>query len=45
MLSFTEIAKSIYEADASDDKMIQYKDKDGESAEMKASSAKTKRFR
>ena len=41
MLSFTEIAKSIYEADASDDKMIQYKDKDGESAEMKASSAKT----
>jgi hypothetical protein len=36
------MAKSLYiEADVDDDKIIKYKDKDGESAEMKASSAKT----
>jgi hypothetical protein len=40
--SYSQMAKSLYiEADVDDDKIIKYKDKDGESAEMKASSAKT----
>jgi hypothetical protein len=40
MISLLEIAKSITEADVDDDKIIKYKNKDGESKEMKASSAK-----
>ena len=39
MISLLEIAQSINEVD--DDKIIKYKDKDGESKEMKAGSAKT----
>ena len=39
MISLLEIAQSINEVD--DDEIIKYKDKDGESAEMKAGSAKT----
>lgn len=38
MISLLEIAKSIYEVD--DDKIIKYKDKDGESQEMTAGAAK-----
>ena len=41
MISLVEIAKNINEVDIDDDKIIKYKDKDGESAEMKAGSAKT----
>ena len=40
MIRLSEIAKNIYEADIPDDKMIKYKDDEGESKEMKASSAK-----
>ena len=40
MISLSNIAKNIYEADIPDDKMVKYKDKEGESKEMKASSAK-----
>ena len=41
MISLHEIAKNINEAEVDDDEIIKYKDKDGESAEMKAGSAKT----
>ena len=41
MISLLEIAQSINEAEVDDDKIVKYKDKDGESAEMKAGSAKT----
>ena len=40
MISLLEIAHNITEADVDDDKIIKYKNKDGESKEMKASSAK-----
>ena len=40
MISLLEIAQNITEADVDDDKIIKYKNKDGESKEMKASSAK-----
>ena len=40
MIRLSEIVKNIYEADIPDDKMIKYKDDEGESKEMKASSAK-----
>ena len=41
MISLLEIAQSINEAEVDDDKIIKYKDKDRESAKMKAGSAKT----
>ena len=41
MISLLEIAQNINEAEVDDDEIIKYKDKDGESAEMKAGSAKT----
>ena len=40
MISLLEIAQSINEADVDDDKIIKYKDKDGESQEMTAGAAK-----
>ena len=40
MIRLSEIVRNIYEADIPDDKMIKYKDDEGESKEMKASSAK-----
>ena len=40
MISLLEIAKSINEADVDDDKIIKYKDKEGESQEMTAGAAK-----
>ena len=36
MISLLEIAHSMNEAEVDDDKIVKYKDKDGESAEMKA---------
>ena len=41
MISLLEIVQSINEAEVDDDKIVKYKDKDGESAEMKAGSAKS----
>jgi hypothetical protein len=40
MISLYEIAQQVYEADIPDDKMIKYKDKEGETKEMSAGAAK-----